>query len=325
MSSVVTFIIGNGLDLNLGLETSYSHFYEHIKSIKAQTKNQIYNSIEEDPETWANFEYKLCTLTNTLEEFEGDILSKKITKFYDDLEEVQHDLAKYLATEQSKLEKSEAAVALTRTCFYDELPSGQRPKIAALVDQTGNTAFNFITLNYTRTLNYILPANDTMRFRFKTIVRSIHHLHGTLLENMTMGAGDETQISSILQGDDRDELIKPRSIETSNDDRLITMERLINEGNVVVLFGTSIGETDNYLWKHLVHWLSLSQSRCIIIHKHDNKFTEDTQRIPRRRKLFISSVQNQILDYSDIDESLKPELRKRIFVVHNTKTLFKAN
>lgn len=325
MSSVVTFIIGNGLDLNLGLKTSYSHFYEHVQHTKARSKNQIYTSIEEDPETWANFEYKLGTLTNTLEEFEGETLHKKISRFYDDLEQVQHDLAEYLTSEQSKIKESDVKVDLTKTGFYLELPMGQRPKVAELISQNGYTTFNFVTLNYTSTLNNILPPNNTLQLRFKTSVGAIHHLHGTLKENMTMGVGDDTQISGILSGDDRDELIKPRSIETSNDDRLITMDRLLNQGNVVVLFGTSIGETDNYLWKHLVDWLRLSKSRCIVIHAHDRSFSEDSQRIPRRRKLFISSVQNQLLDFSDIDESLKIELRKRIFVIHNTKNLFIPN
>jgi hypothetical protein len=189
MSSVVTFIIGNGLDLNLDLKTSYSHFYAHMQATKTRTKNQIYASIEEDPETWADFEYQLGTLTSTLEEFEGETLDNKITKFYDDLEQVQHDLAMYLTSEQSKLKKSEVEIALTKTGFYSELPAGQRPKVAGLINQTAYTTFNFVTLNYTRTLEYILPANNILQFRFKTSVGSIHHLHGTLTENMVTICG----------------------------------------------------------------------------------------------------------------------------------------
>ena len=42
----ITFLIGNGFDLNLGIETRYNQFYEYVKIEETTAvKNQIRNLI----------------------------------------------------------------------------------------------------------------------------------------------------------------------------------------------------------------------------------------------------------------------------------------
>ena len=35
----ILYIIGNGFDLNLGLETSYNHFYNYYKAVESDNIN----------------------------------------------------------------------------------------------------------------------------------------------------------------------------------------------------------------------------------------------------------------------------------------------
>ncbi|HHP9139911.1 TPA: AbiH family protein [Listeria monocytogenes] len=47
----ITFLIGNGFDIQMGLKTSYTDFYDNVVASKL-TENQIYNSIKDKPTEW---------------------------------------------------------------------------------------------------------------------------------------------------------------------------------------------------------------------------------------------------------------------------------
>lgn len=68
----VTFIVGNGLDISLGMATKYTDFYTHMQEKNKHTKNQIYQAITEDPETWAQFEFALGEHTQVIEAAVGE-------------------------------------------------------------------------------------------------------------------------------------------------------------------------------------------------------------------------------------------------------------
>lgn len=61
--ATVTFIIGNGLDLSLGLRTTYKDFYKYVIAKKPKTNNRIYAAINDDPESWGDFEARLGEYT----------------------------------------------------------------------------------------------------------------------------------------------------------------------------------------------------------------------------------------------------------------------
>ena len=321
MADKITFIVGNGLDLALGLKTSYKDFYSHVQKNKLHPKNKIYEAMKNDPETWSNFERTLGTYTQYIEDLLEKDRAQESIAFHNDLEEVTEDLADYLETQEKMNEKSTNDVKFTKNGFFEELPIGQRDMLQPHMP-SGAVTFNFITLNYTSTLEKILPSRNTLIIPQNIIIRDIHHVHGDLSENVTLGVSDESQLSSALLGNEKDDLIKPRLIESMNDGRIDTMKRLIRGSSIVVLFGTSIGETDKYIWEYLMQWLGAKLDRFIIIHKHDAFYTDSTKRIPRRKKLFISEVQNTLLSNVAINDDEKVELRSRIFVIHNTKKLF---
>lgn len=53
----ITLILGNGFDLNMGLPTAYSDFYQYYLKLETPSSTDIITKkIKEEPETWADLE-----------------------------------------------------------------------------------------------------------------------------------------------------------------------------------------------------------------------------------------------------------------------------
>ncbi|MEA1056746.1 AbiH family protein [Lacticaseibacillus paracasei] len=52
----IVFMVGNGLDLHLGLKTRYSDFYSWHKEHYPDVHNQIFDAIDKDKADWADYE-----------------------------------------------------------------------------------------------------------------------------------------------------------------------------------------------------------------------------------------------------------------------------
>ena len=69
----ITFMVGNGFDIGLGIESSYIAFYnwyckrpskeEHIQMFKKDIMNDMSRDIPADEKTWADFELGLGEYT----------------------------------------------------------------------------------------------------------------------------------------------------------------------------------------------------------------------------------------------------------------------
>ena len=149
----VTFIIGNGFDLSLGMQTSYRDFYEHVKSKRLHPDNRIYKAIQESPESWADFELSLGQYTNYIDSMSEKDRKQESVKFHEELNDLMDDLADYLAGEENHVQIN-GDIRLTKDGFFAELPIGQRERVSSLL--VNSTNFRFISLNYTNTLEALL-------------------------------------------------------------------------------------------------------------------------------------------------------------------------
>lgn len=317
--SNVTFIIGNGFDLSLGLKTSYRDFYKHVSSRNLHPNNRIYKAIAEAPETWADFEIALGKYTHYIDKLPESSRNKESLDLHGELEELRDDLANYLGQQEGSVDTMPSAPSFTYNCYFEELPTGQANVINGVLSPPQH--IQFVTLNYTEALKKVLTYIRA-GLTSPVTLSAPHTIHGTLTENLTLGVSDESQLSPSMSGAERDDLIKPSLIYSMNDGRMDTLLQMINSSSIIVLFGTSIGETDKYIWNFVNNWLAKSMSRYLIIHKHDETYTENVKRSSRIQKQFISSVQDKILLYSGLDGDGIASLRNRIFVIHNTKKLF---
>ncbi len=319
MSNHITFIVGNGLDIRVGLRTSYRDFYNYINTKKPNSKNRIYNEIKSSPETWADFEFSFGEYTRYLDKLPLSMRKDQAMLLHEELAEITVDLAQYLRALDEKSNDKIERINFDDEDFYRELPADNKNRLAALMSASNKNIYEFITLNYTTTLEKILKRPD---IKLKVNSNDVHHIHGDLSDYLVLGVSNETQISSSLHDDEMADLIKPEILKSMGDGRLNTMDQILRRSNIVVIFGASLGDTDQYMWERIVSWLSLHPVRCVVIHTYDKNYTEEKSTVPRNRKRFMNQVKNRLFAGSGLEPSIIEELKSRIFVVYNTKYLF---
>lgn len=92
----ITFMIGNGFDLNLNLKTGYKDFYKYyIERTKDDNDDIISRSVEKNYELWADLELGLGR-------FLKDIDATQIDDFLDSKANLESILTDYLAKESAK-------------------------------------------------------------------------------------------------------------------------------------------------------------------------------------------------------------------------------
>ena len=322
MASRVTFIVGNGLDVSLNLKTRYSDFYAYVLNNKLVGTNRIYKSISRELETWADFEKQLGIYTSYVKKLPEVEREAESVKFHEELDKVRDDLADYLDSQEKSIEDlpDKFVFAADENGIFEGLNDGQQSIIRRILNDVP-IHLSFVTLNYTKTLEKILDGDEVLKPRGYRL-EAPQHLHGTVDLYMTLGVSEESQLYDGMSLREKNDLIKLKLIESANDGRLSTFRSTLLTSSIVVLFGTSIGQTDAYLWKELIVWLRTAGNRYIVIHKYDRNYSTQSRRSVRTENSFKLAVQNRLLDHVTLGEGVKDELRQRIFVIHNTDKLF---
>ena len=128
----ILYIVGNGLDIQYGLKTKYSDFYEYQIPIYKERKNTenyfniIYDNILMDENTnwenWSDLELALGELTKNSEIDEEE--------FMEDLEEVSIDLNNYLSIVQDKFDLTGKTIDIQKYLkeIYSQIPDGSKER-----------------------------------------------------------------------------------------------------------------------------------------------------------------------------------------------------
>jgi len=89
----ITFLIGNGFDLNLKLKTRYSDFYEYY--IENDPNDLLSKSIKSDYEMWSDLELGIGKFLETIDE-------GQVEEFLDSKRTLERMLSEYLALESKR-------------------------------------------------------------------------------------------------------------------------------------------------------------------------------------------------------------------------------
>jgi hypothetical protein len=319
----ITCIIGNGLDISLNLNTSYKAFYSYVKKNKLHPNNSIYAAIaKEDPEWWADFELGLGRFTNTIETVTEKERVKWSQTLNKELDEIKKDLKLYIREQNEKADEHIPNIKFTRRSLYSGLETGQESNVVQHLSNNKVTALNFITLNYTNVLEKLFPHYGRVVVgQDYFVAHPIHHIHGSIDRRISLGVNDDSQLSSYIDTDEKNFLIKPEIIRLMNDGRIETMTNLINGSDLIVLFGVSLGATDKYIWNKVIDWLDDYHDKLLIIHHYEHGL--DVSDLTERELLLLSDrVKNKFLNYSLLDDAEKSELKRKIYVIPNSSDIF---
>lgn len=322
----ILYLIGNGFDLAQGLQTSYQHFYEYLKTQTAK------NSVSElmlkeiqgpDKPLWSDMELALGTFTQK-------VTDKSL------LEDFYYDLCDKLKTylisqDESYTPKDEIKDKYIRDLVRPDMYLNERDRLSFrnLFKQFNDTRhINIVSFNYTRVFDKVIDTNNPQLKLPATghsyTLHSIVNIHGRLnTPYMLMGVNDESQIKNTAFAQDEDVwdyLVKPRSnfeIGSLIDDNA---EMTIMASNLIVTMGLSFGETDAKWWKHIGARLKNGGNIMILLFVYIKDLPND----PRRHQPHIRKIRKDFLNKCGFEDDEHINYADKIFVCLNTG-LFSPN
>ena len=318
----ITFLLGNGFDIGLGLNTRYENYYDEYckindkddKNIKEFKETLIKWREEREKEVvdWADFE-------RAFGEHSADLSDKSLY-----LERFKHFIKGfnlYLEKEYTNLEFSNteqiAEMMHGAMSTYYNLREGDKVVIDNVYSSFRNERkrYNFISFNYTKAVDRCVEIfKDSYKNLKEYELGEVAHVHGYIEKNMILGVNDAKQIINTDFAKDPDILryiVKPQQnaeAKTMYDERVT---RIIMESNIICTYGMSIGVTDKKWWNLISNWLANGTNRRLIILAHDEGYNE---RFPFAQFDVVDKYVNRFLRNSNLSEDVKQKIKGQIHV-----------
>ncbi len=308
----ITFLIGNGFDLNLGMKTSYKDFYEHyckphseIPPHVQEFKNNILNNYK----TWADAELAFGKYSENFEIDEAEL-------FLDCHEDFCNQLAVYLEKEAAYLKFDKINYGLINVDDMLQIENIVRGLDSELADFLINiyhnnpnstleyeyyNSYNFINFNYTNTLDSIL--NKSYNYEIENVV----NIHGTVKQHMALGIDNDSQISNtqLYELNKRvimSQFVKPQ-VNRANQHRADAKAiSCIQSSDIIYIYGMSIGETDKRWWDLIKLTLQQNEQTQVIIHHHG--LPEKNVLVPRLYNNKVYEIKNKLFSDDEINEDI---------------------
>lgn len=275
----ITFLIGNGFDINLGLKTRYTDFYPYYLSKKHC--DIISNAISDNYENWADLEAALGL-------FLSELTPDDVDAFLDSKGVLENDLVEYLKTEELRVEISEDTpctdFSRKLSDFYKDFSAKDQAEYISWQKTIGAPIrYQFISFNYTDALDKIVGQSRKHTFpathshsntRYQDELGEIIHIHGTLVNNLILGINDVTQIANPALHDKHgliDYIVKPTVNDSLGEQQTEAAKRVIDNSDYVCIYGMSLGDTDMIWWEYLLAWLCNKSSRRLVLYVHGGR------------------------------------------------------
>lgn len=285
----ITFMIGNGFDVGLGLPSKFKDFFPFYVKESENKKPEIKQLSEEigaDYKTWADFEVQMGQYTKKF-----DSTNKKLYPLQ--FRDFETSFIKYLESEGKELsfedvERISKRMISALTEFYsaNNLRTGSSNALSNTFQNHKNEEhkYNFISFNYTDLLEKCLKCLPKgvvkVRGSLNDKVGSIVYVHGTGKDAPIMGVNDTSQIANPeLAKDERfiRYIVKPLLNAAHRTDHDAKASSLISSSQIICIYGMAIGETDRLWWGRVLTWLNGATDRQLVVFDYDPDFTTASQ------------------------------------------------
>lgn len=329
----ILYLIGNGFDVNLGMKTSYADFYKYYigKSSPSANIDALKTNIAQykDTNKWSDLEKGLGLYTEQVKT--ASDLREVYFDINDELKYYLKDQVSTIALADLKLaEKLKSDLANPGKYFAQRY----QKEIENFISPTSyaHDAINIITFNYTDTIEKILEVgnrNISLELSkknpngYKRILHTINHIHGTLGDSeLIMGVNDISQISKEeFRNDERvlDMLVKPTTTLNRGDLMDDNCISIINNANLICIFGLSLGETDNKWWSAIAQHMKDTSTRIIYYGYTKEKMLHSQDRWEKEREYKNILTEKFMTQKTDPDN-----LSNRIYVLFNSNMFGKV-
>lgn len=325
----ITFLIGNGFDRNLGLDTTYSDFVSHYKTStpKTETLGKFHEYIKDNEELWSAAEIAMGEYTNQFEKGSAEAFSECHTDFCE-------QLALYLKGQMSRIDYDESKESILKAFaklnqIVHFFPTQEREILNTVyknrIDE--QITFNFICFNYTDTLDQCLslvkkdPTTlGSHRYGNQVLNHSVGricHVHGTVDKEMVFGVNDDSQICKLDVFDCEDGdlyknmLIKIQANASFLENTDTKAAQIIQNSQLIYVYGMSIGDTDKLWWNRICEWLTANSSRHLIVQKYSMPIKSV---IPIGYQRAERKARREITRHSSLAEDKKSNIETRIHI-----------
>lgn len=263
----VTLILGNGFDLNMGLPTSYSDFYKYYLQVDSpKSTNLIKQEIGEKPRNWADLEKSLGEISKKYLQ-DSDAYIEAFENIRDELAKYLGEVDKFVFPNLDNLSEHFLQDILDIDRYLDNKPKQEYRDFLSVVNSPNDIDLNVINFNYTSTVEKMMTLHNERAMPPKKVTfHEVIHVHQDLNTGILMGVNDVSQIANEGYGNEfdiRSMMVKPfinEMFAAGNDYRA---KDVIRNSNVVILFGTSFGETDEVWWKWIMSYIFGNNKRII--------------------------------------------------------------
>lgn len=323
----ITFLIGNGFDLNLGLKTDYKSFYNYYTALPTSKNDMLAKAIKKDYKFWSDLEKGLGEYTEQINE-------DQIEEFIDSKFRLEDALVEYLKAQEEKIrylndDRLAEELKSMLECFSNEFNIEEKERCQSIINNNaGEINYSFVSFNYTEVLDniirrYLKNGKQSLVHRrgstnYKDMVTPPLHIHGTLDSGLILGVDCEAQITnSLLRGNPElaDYIVKSKLNRELGERRIDTFNKTIDESLYICLFGLSVGLTDQIWWKKIVTWLTQNSVRRLVIYKK----TDDFKDVSAAKSLRWRN-KNRILfkTQSECSDEVFEKIKGQIIVVNNS-------
>lgn len=323
----ITFLIGNGFDLNLGLKTRYTDFYKYY--MEHNPNDLISKSILDNYELWADLEMGLGAFLEKIDE-------TQIEEFLDSKRNLEKLLSEYLTLQNQRVSLADESTIAEEfkkktTGFFNDFNASDKEeyrKSIANIHEVIN--YSFVTFNYTDILDRIILAaqqkckpfcnHSAGGTGYNDAVKSAHHVHGKLTEDLILGLDNKDQIlNEKLKNNPRltNYIIKSTVNKALGERKTEIAKEIIDKSRYICLFGLSIGDTDALWWSYIIQWLSKSFENRLVLFVNENTMVQ----LSGQEKIrFRDAKRLNMLDRSKCaDAKIMEAVQDKIIVVPNSK------
>lgn len=330
----ITFMIGNGFDVGMGLHTKYAEFYPYFTDY-CDKDNMLKEQIEKDEESgkyekWADLEVAIGRFTT-------EVFENSQEKFIADKLEMDDLLIDYLKKERELAILDDIKIKKVFEKAVSDIWKGNNREEQDAIDNICNKhkgehyIYRAINFNYTDAFDYCFRVAGKVKDVISekadgrsNIAGRVHHVHGTLEDGeLILGVNDEQQILNPTWRDVENIkrcLIKPYLNKKIGQKKTEIGISMILESNVICLYGVSIGDTDRLWWKEVGDWLLASEERILIIFvyiggyqkKSAYKWVQDREKIQQQ---FISKTNIQAKDIERVMGRIIVRMDENIFEI----------
>lgn len=293
----ITYIIGNGFDLGLGLNTTYSDFVRFLSSRIRGWLSTGEKSWDRDERRFAEWlerkigenEYEFW---HDAEEAFGELPFSDFRGQEQDLVQFCHrlfqsEMAEWIATKNARFSVPKGERMKIGEKFVDGLLYGWLQGLSEDVRSeiendlmNGSVGVNILTFNYTDCIEKLLSGIDMPIYEttgLGAMKRALHvvppiHVHGVVESSgrsadLVFGVDNERQITGV-ETSANDEivsrLIKERYLGyTRKRTEQVAVEVLANS-NWVIILGHSFGKTDGRWWERIYNDLRIGRYNMVV-------------------------------------------------------------